>query len=314
MSFSDNTQLTSAIGFTGKNIVFGQPQENNITLGDGKKIKFFRIPVGVKNPDGTHGELVFPTEKVFSFGVQENKNDTGRVDGYSVALCMWDRDGATEAQLKWLEGFNKAIDSCKEHILEVKDEVEKYDLDEAELKRFNPLYWKREKGKVVEGRGPTLYPKLLVSRKENPPKILTSFEDNNGEDMDALSLMGKWCWMTAAVKIESIFVGARVSPQVKLYEAIAQPVQNKAKRLLRPRTDNKVKLLGSNDVSSALGANDDEVDDDEVDDDEVDDDSGSLNGDSEEEDEVVTKSPPKKKVVKKVRRKVVRKKKVSGGD
>ena len=66
MSFSDNTQLTSAIGFTGKNIVFGQPQENNITLGDGKKIKFFRIPVGVKNPDGTHGELVFPTEKVFS--------------------------------------------------------------------------------------------------------------------------------------------------------------------------------------------------------------------------------------------------------
>ena len=61
--------------------------------------------------------------------------------------------------------------------------------------------------------------------------------------------------MTAAVKIESIFVGARVSPQVKLYEAIAQPVQNKAKKLLRPRTDNKVKLLASNDVSSALGEN-----------------------------------------------------------
>ena len=60
---------------------------------------------------------------------------------------MWDRDGATEAQLKWLEGFNNAIDSCKEHILEVKDEVEKYDLDEAELKRFNPLYWKKGKGK-----------------------------------------------------------------------------------------------------------------------------------------------------------------------
>ena len=119
--------------------------------------------------------------------------------------------------------------------------------------------------------------------------------------------------MTAAVKIESIFVGARVSPQVKLYEAIAQPVQNKAKKLLRPRTDNKVKLLGSNDVSSALGANDDDddVDDEEIDDD---DDSGSLNGDSDEEDEVVAKSPPKKKVVKKVRRKVVRKKKASGGD
>ena len=305
MSFSDYTQLTSAIGFNGKNMVFGSPQENNITLGDGKKIKYFRIPIGVKNPDGTVGELVFPTERVFSYGVQENKNEHGKVDGYSVALCMWDRDGATQAQKDWLIGFDYAIEECKTHVLSVKNVVEKYDLEESELKRFNPLYWKRDKGKIVEGRGPTLYPKLLVSRKEAPPKILTSFEDEaSGEDIDPLTLLGKYCFMTGAVKIESIFVGNRVSPQVKLYEAIARPAQSRARKLLRPQSEKKVQLLKTTaEVESALGG--------EMDEDTDESDGGSIEG-SEEEDEEVAKTPPpapkKKKVV---RRKVVRKKKTS---
>ena len=34
--------------------------------------------------------------------------------------------------------------------------IEKYDLEKADLKKLNPLYWKREQGKIVEGRGPTL--------------------------------------------------------------------------------------------------------------------------------------------------------------
>jgi len=304
MSFSDNTQLTAANGFNSKQMIFGEPQENTITLGDGKKIKYYRVPVGVKNPDGSVGELVFSTEKVFSYGVQENKNDQGKVDGYSMALCMWDRDGATKAQKEWLVGFNAAIDRCKEHILDIKDDVEKYDLEESELKRFNPLYWKREKGKIVEGRGPTLYPKLLVSRKENPPKILTPFEnDATGEDMDAVSLIGKYCFAEAAVKIESIFVGSKVSPQVKLYEAVVRPAQSRAKRLLRPSTDKKVKLLGG-DVSTALGADDEEDDEDEVESD-----TGSLQ-ESEDEEEDTPPPEPKKKVKKKVvKKRVVRRKK-----
>ena len=169
-NFGDYTQLTDVNKFTTGNMVFGAPQENNITIGDGKKIKFYRIPVGYKNPDGSIGELVLQTEKVFSYGIQENKNDRGLIDGYSMALCMWSRDGATPEQHKWLEVFNSAIDHAKDHILSVKDQVEKYDLDEAELKRFNPLYWKREKGQIIEGKGPTLYPKLIVSKKEQPPK------------------------------------------------------------------------------------------------------------------------------------------------
>jgi hypothetical protein len=298
MSFSD-TQLTTASGFTGNNIIFGEPQENNFKLGDGKNIKFFRIPVGVKNPDGTTGKLVFSTEKLFSFGVQENKNDKGKIDGYSAPLCMWNKDGATKEQLEWLKGFDAAVDVCKNHILDVKDDVEKYDLEESELKRFNPMYWKRERGKIVEGRGPTLYPKLLVSKKESPPKILTSFEDESGNDIDPHTLIGKWCWMQAAIKIESIFIGSKVSLQVKLYEAIARPLQNKARKLLRPTADKKVRLMSGGDLTAALGVDNKDDSDSDI---------GSLN-DSDASDDEVVESPKKSTKKKVVRRTVVRKKK-----
>ena len=35
-----------------------------------------------------------------------------------------------------------------------------YDLESADLKKLNPLYYKKEKGKVIDGSTPTLYPKL----------------------------------------------------------------------------------------------------------------------------------------------------------
>jgi len=309
---SDDTQLTSAIGFDPTTMVFGEPQESNITLGDGKKIKFYRIPVGVKNPDGTVGELVFSTERLFSYGVQANTNDkTGEIDGYSAAICMWSRDGATQSQRDWIEGFNAGIGHAKDHVMAVKDQIEKYDLELSELKRFNPLYWKREKGKIVEGRGPTLYPKLICSRKENPPKILTPFEDEaSGDDIDPKTLIGKYCYLTSAVKLESIFCGAKVSPQVKLHEAIAKLAQNRAKKLLRPRIEKQVKLLNfGDDVGAALGHVDSKQASSEDDDDD-DDDSGSLQGSEDDDEEEQSKSPPKKVVKKRiVKKRVVRKKK-----
>lgn len=296
MTSYENTQLSNALEFDTDNIVFQKPQLNSITLGDGKtKINYYRIPVGVKNPDGTLGELVFSTEKVFSFGVQENKSmESERIEGYSMALCMWNRDGPTPEQEKWIETFSKSIERCKEHVVSVKEEIEKYDLELSDLKKFNPLWYKREKGKIVEGRGPTLYPKLITSRKENPPKILTPFYDqDSGENLNPRSLIGKYCHVVAAVKIESIFVGARISPQVKLYEADIKLAQNKSRRLLT--RNNKVSQITQENI---LGGDEDDDDDDDEDD------SGSIdnNGDEEEEEKDEEKKPPvvKRKIIKKV--------------
>ena len=124
-------------------------------------------------------------------------------------------------------------------MLENRDEIERYELEESDLKRFNPLYWKKEKGKIVEGMGPTLYAKLIYSKKSD--KILTLFSDSHdNSDVDPMSLFGKYCFTEGAIKIESIFIGNKISLQVKLYEGVVRRLDQGMKKLLSRPTSSKV--------------------------------------------------------------------------
>lgn len=224
-----NTQLTIAKGYDVKRMVFSKPEVNSVP---GTPISYKRINIGTVNPDGSQGELIMSTSRLFSFGVSENTSvESGAVNGYTMPLCLWTKDAPTDEEKAWTNTFNAIVDNCIKHVLTVKDDIEKYDLDERDLKKFNPLYWKREKGKIVEGQGPTLYAKLIESKKNN--KILTNFYNaDTGEDIDPMSLKGKYCYVDAAVKIESIYIGNRVSLQVKLYEAGVKLLEAGPKRLL----------------------------------------------------------------------------------
>jgi hypothetical protein len=108
-----------------------------------------------------------------------------------------------------------------------------------DLKKLNSLYYKREKGKIVEGTGPVLYPKVLQQKKKSKDSsssdqqsISTLFYDENGVDIDPMTLLEKHCYTTAAIKIESIFVGAKISIQVKVHEAEVSIIGGAPKRLL----------------------------------------------------------------------------------
>ena len=228
MSF-DNTQLTSAFGFDVKNIRFRKPVDGSI-LND--TVKFKRIAIGTRNPDGTLGELVIPTLQVYSFGLSENVNpQTSKTDGYSVSLCLYSKDNPSEEQKKWVETFNAIVDHIKQYLLDHKDDIEKYELESADLKKLNPLYYKKDKGKIVEGTGPTLYAKVMQNKKNDV--ITTPFCDENGRDIDPLSILGKRCYATAAIKFEGIFIGARISLQVKVYEAKIKLIDSAPKRFLQ---------------------------------------------------------------------------------
>ena len=226
-----NTQLTLASGYDVNRIIFSKPEVNTIP-GSTPAISYTRINIGTTNPDGTTGDLVLLTENLFSFGVSENKDvKTGEVNGYVVPICLWSKDNPSETEKEWVNTFDKIVEKCKDHILDVKDEIGKYDLEKNDLKKFNPLYWKRDKGKIVDGVGPTLYAKVIQSKKTG--KIITSFVDETtGEEVEATSLMGKYCYVKAAVKIESIYVGSRLSLQVKLLECNVRMADSGSKRLL----------------------------------------------------------------------------------
>ena len=308
MSNSQNTQLTPPLGYNTKRMVFSEPISGAIPKST-PKIEFKRINISTLNEDGTVGELILPTERLFSFGVSENTSqETGKVNGYTFPLCLWNRDGATKAEKIWTDTFTNIVNRCIEHLIENREEIDMFELTRADLTKskggLDPLYWKKEKatndkGKTVlrrvPGTGPTLYTKLIFSKKSN--KFLSQFFDINDEPLKAMDLMGKYCYTQAAIKIESIFIGSRISLQVKLYEAVVEPTSTGMKRLLgRPKAHSKVLEHKSSLSAPPVGG---------------DDDSGSVDGsiDSHSEDETPPspkKSSSKKKVVRKVRRVVRR--------
>jgi len=260
------------------------------------QINYKRINIQTRNEDGTTGDLILSTSKLFSFGVSENTDpNTGKVNGYVMPLCLWNREAPSSEEKDWSNTFDAIVEKCKEHLVASREEIEQYDLTISDLKKFNPLYWKKEKGKVVPGTGPTLYAKLIISKKLN--KILTMFFDFDGETVDPLTLLGKYCYVKSAVKIESIFIGNRISLQVKLYECEVKIVDTGMKRLLR-RPNSQKRVLTST-SSKPLEEKFDTKNDGYASD-------GSVH-DSNSEAEEVSIPKKSKKVVKRRVKKVVRK-------
>jgi hypothetical protein len=220
-------------------MIFSEPINGSIP---NSTIQFKRIMVKTKYPDGTIGDLLIPTERLYSFGVSVNTSqETGKVTGYTMPMCMWTKDGTTTQEKEWTDKLDDIVEKCKEHLVNNRDDIEKWDLEHADLKRLNPLYFKKDKGKIVQGIGPKLYPKLIQSKKakeRNPDQdgIITDFYDTSSVSLNPLELISKGCFVRGLVKIESIFIGSKITLQVKLFECEVELVEKKGiRRLLRSR-------------------------------------------------------------------------------
>lgn len=299
MSSERNNQLTQVSEYDVQKMIFSEPQSNSIP---NTTISYKRINISTLNSDGSIGDLILPTERSFCFGVSENKNiETQKVNGHVLPLCLWNKEGASAQEKAWTDTFDRIVEQCKSHLIENREEIEQYDLSMADLKKLNPLYWKRDKGKVIEGTGPTLYAKLIESKKND--KILSMFFNKNNEPIDPLSLLGKRCFAKAAIKIESIFIGNKITLQVKVYEAEIELLETGMKSLLpRQRIGNGRLIVGNSKTLNEM-KHDEDVD-------EVINSTNTRSGslpNSDIEDEVVSKppttvAPPKKnlKIIKKV--------------
>ena len=282
-----NTQLNSADGLNISNIRFSEPIEASIP----PSITYKRVGLTYINDDGSEGELIVSTDELYSYGVGENTNiETGKVNGYVLPLVLHNKSGPTQYQKTFVDVFNKIVEKCKDYLMENKEELGQYELERNDLKKLNPLYYKKDKGKIVEGSSPTLYAKLIVKKdKKDGNKIITVFFDrDSGDTMDALELLGKHCYARAAVKFESIFIGNKISLQIKLYECEVKQVNTGMRRLLsRPQSDSKVSTI-SNSKNVPLPLDDD-------------DDAGSL------VDDIVDDEPPVENTIKEIPKKVVKK-------
>lgn len=229
---SPNTQLTTVSQFNASNIIFGKPIANTIQA---KKISYTQIKLAAKNADGSVGDLVIPTERLFSLGVKTNDMNGKPDNGYQLALIMHSREAPSDAELAWIAMCNALVDHCKNHVMGVKDQIGLPDLTKTDsmFKFFNPLKYKKDEltKKVVENRAPIMAPKLVMRKGE----IVSLFTDERGARIDPMTLLSKQCHVRAAVKFEAIFIGESIiTIQLKLYEAQVSLVDAQVRSLLAP--------------------------------------------------------------------------------
>lgn len=203
---------------------FSEPQTFTTGGNDPKaaKISTKRINLYTVNEDGEEGRLIIPlSPNLHSYGVQENTGfNSDKLSGYSMPIELWSRQPTPEEK-QWVENFYKIVDCCKNYVVENKEAIEMYELVMSDLKKFDPLWWKKEKGVLVPDKGPRLYGKLLAKKKDGMiDKIYTVFYNNESNELipDPRELMGCACTVNAALLVESIFVGTVIKLQVKLYQ------------------------------------------------------------------------------------------------
>jgi hypothetical protein len=311
---SNFTQLVSASGYDVNNMVFSTPVEQKIP---DSKVTSKRIYISTKNADGTVGELCMATDEIYSFGVNINLDEKNKdiVTGYTMPLCLYNKNGPSESEKEFVETFNRIVEKCKDHIIENKDSLDQYSLERSELKKIcNSLYYKRDpknKAKIMDGVGPTLYAKLIHNKKKNEIET-TFFNSQTGEEVNPMDLIEKHCFAKAVIKFESIFIGNKISLQIKLYECEVKMIDSGRKKLLpRPAASSTVNIVVKGNTYNPLDEDDDDNDTFDIDD------AGSLkDGDTavekkDEEDVVVLEEKvetieikeeevvkPKKKIVK----------------
>ena len=83
-------QLSSFENINDDNIVFHAAKQFKVP---NSKMKYERIKIEMKLPNGKTTPLVVATPILFSFGLSERKDqETNKINGYSIPVCLWKKD------------------------------------------------------------------------------------------------------------------------------------------------------------------------------------------------------------------------------
>jgi len=234
-----NTQLTKLdANFNVNNIIYANPVTQQAPAQPDKpgvKIEFKRIAMSVRTPDKKISPLVVQTPPdLFSLGVLPNEMGGS---GYTLGLVLYDKDGPTPEQKVWFEKFIEIVDHAKRHLVSVKDKVNLPELELSDLKnKFSPVKYQKDKETkaLLKEKGPSLYPKLIENKKTNT--IMSIFTDEYDNPINPMDIQKRFGKATCAITIDSIFIGAVNSLQIKVYQCIFTPVEGGMKPLLSRNT------------------------------------------------------------------------------
>ena len=215
------------------NLFFEKPKQGTV-LGKGG-IKFSKIYPKYRYPNGQIDKVYIQTPELFSWGVQENKNQDN-ISNYTFSFVMYDRnEEVSKEQQNTIDIFEQILEKIKTHLkkAETKEALNQFQLD-AHVDMMDIFYRKKDKGQLVSGVPPTLYPKLQTKFGKN--RCLEIIRDINDESINSYDLLGVRCLAAGNIVIDNIFITSEKKPliQLKLEEAIITHQFKKVSRLRLP--------------------------------------------------------------------------------
>ena len=224
-------QLSSFENITDDNIVFQTAKKHKVP---NSKIKYERIKIERKLPNGKTSPLVVETPFLFSFGISERKDqETNKISGYSIPVCLWKKDAEpNEKETNFLNIINKVFVLCQDHLSKEYGENEASSLSDM-------LYYKQvetidKKGKTKKKRdetsSPVPYVKLIYSSETK--KFSTIFRVKGKKEVKPLDYKDKYFNTRMAIIFDSIYKGRNsISIQVKAHEVYILPFEERKSML-----------------------------------------------------------------------------------
>ena len=216
------------------NLFFEKPKQCTMK----SNIKFSRIYPKYRYPNGKIDKVYIQTPELFSWGIHENKNQED-VSNYTFSFVMHDRnEEASKEQQNMINIFEQILERIKIHLkkAETKEDLNQFQLD-SHVDMMDIFYRKKDKGQLVSGASPILYPKLQTKFGKNRCiEITTDFRSINDEVINPYDILGVRCQAAGNIVIDNIFIVSEKKPliQLKLDEAIITNQFKKVSRLRLP--------------------------------------------------------------------------------
>ena len=254
-------QLSSFENITEDNIVFQTAKKHKVP---NSKIKYQRIKIERKLPNGKTTPLVVETPFLFSFGISERKDqETNKISGYSIPVCLWKKDAEpNQKETIFLNIINKVQDLGRDHLSRDYGENEASCLSEILYYKQIDYFDKKGKSKKKkdETSAPVLYVKLIYS--SDTKKFSTLFRVKGKKEVKPLDYKDKYFNTRMAIIFDSIYLGRNsVSIQVKAHEVHILPFEARKSILEYKENDGEDEEVESEKEEDDLYENDELLED-----------------------------------------------------
>ena len=220
-------KLSSLENITEDNIVFHTAKKHKVP---NSKIKYQRIKIERKLPNGKTTPLLVETPFLFSFGIKERKGEeTNKISGYTIPVCLWKKNAEpNKKETNFFNIINKVQDLCRDHLSSKYGENEATSLSDVLFYSQNEYVDRKGKTKKKKDKtsAPVLYVKLIYS--SDTKKFSTIFIEKGKKEVKPLDYIDKYFNTRMAIIFDSIYPGRlSVSIQVKAHEVHILPFEER---------------------------------------------------------------------------------------